>query len=244
MSLLEPAVVSVGYSDRYDPDTHFDRLYTDATAEAIAPTVRRGDRVLELGCATGRMTERFCARGADVVGVDHAADYLDRAAARCPNASFIRADIESWLAEAADAGGPVFDHVIATNVVHELRDLDAVLASCRRLVARDGVLHLTLQNPKSIHRLTGRALGLITDLAEVTDAGRDLLTLRIHDADDLRDALDRAGFVVTEQRGVMVKPFPNDQMEALTEAQIRGLIAVAREFPEHSAMNHLIARAT
>ncbi len=243
MTLLDPAgpVDEPGYADRYDPDTHFDRWYTDATADVIAPTVRNGDRLLELGCATGRMTAAFCERGADVVGLDHSAHYLSRARDRCPDAELVQTDIEAWLRDTAtDHDG--FDHIVAANVVHELRSLHDVFAACRRLIHSDGALHVTLQNPHSVHRLTGRALGVITHLAEVTPTGRDLLTLEIHDADQLTHALTRAGFVVVARQGIMLKPFPNAEMERLTENQLRGLIAVARDFPDHSAMNHLVAR--
>jgi hypothetical protein len=70
------------YSDRYDPDTHIDRIYTDETGRAIAEWMRAGDQVLELGCATGRMSRWFADAGANVVGVDRSAVYLDRARSR------------------------------------------------------------------------------------------------------------------------------------------------------------------
>ena len=44
------------YSAIYDPDTDFDSRYTMATVRRIAERVAPGDRVLELGCATGLMT--------------------------------------------------------------------------------------------------------------------------------------------------------------------------------------------
>lgn len=241
MSLADSPHHTDGYADRYDPDTHFDRWYTDATAAAIAPTIRSGDHVLELGCATGRMTEALCARGAHVTAVEHSETYLERARDRGLDAQFEHGDIERWLRDATRAGLR-FDHIVATNVVHELHDLDAVFAACRRLVRVDGALHVTLQNPESIHRLTGRALGIIVDLSEVTAEGRDLLTLAIHDADQLTHALSRAGFVVVARRGIMLKPFPNHEMAQLSDDQLRGLVAVARDFPDHSAMNHLVAR--
>ena len=137
-----------------------------------------------------------------------------------------------------------FDHIVATNVVHELRHLTAVFAACRTLISSDGALHVTVQNPQSVHRLTGRALGVIADLTEITAEGRDLLTLQIHDSDQLAHALTRAGFVVVGRHGIMLKPFPNHEMARLTDDQLRGLVAVAKEFPDHSAMNHLVARPT
>ena len=76
------SVRTVPYSDVYDPDEDFDRWFTDGTAAAIGQWVRPGDAVLELGCATGRMSAVFAAMGATVTGVDIAAPYLARARGR------------------------------------------------------------------------------------------------------------------------------------------------------------------
>ena len=72
----------VDYAETYDPDLDFDSWYTDATAAAVVEHLRPGDRVLELGCATGRMTSRMVAAGVDVLGVDRSATYVARAERR------------------------------------------------------------------------------------------------------------------------------------------------------------------
>ena len=72
----------MGYATLYDPDTDVDRWYTDATAASLTNWVRPGDRVLELGCATGRMTAALVGAGATVTAVDRESEYLDRAEAR------------------------------------------------------------------------------------------------------------------------------------------------------------------
>jgi SAM-dependent methyltransferase len=223
------------YTETYDPDTDFDRWYTLGTAAAIARSVKSRDHVLELGCATGLMTATLVDAGAVVTGVDRSDGYLERARCRClPRATFIRADVRFF-----DIGSPV-DHVVATNLIHELPDPAAFLQHCRTQLRIGGLLHLALQNPSSIHRLTALELGLITELHEISGRGHQYGTLRLFDADEL-EALGRAaGFTLVSRGGVMLKPLPNALMEALPDQVLQGFLMVAHRFPEHCAVNYLV----
>jgi 2-polyprenyl-3-methyl-5-hydroxy-6-metoxy-1,4-benzoquinol methylase len=224
----------MGYADRYDPDTDFDHWYTDATGRAIAEWVRPGDAVLELGCATGRMSEALVGAGATLVGVDRARTYLDRAEARgLEGATFVEGDIV-----AVDLSRR-FDHVVVANVVHEVPDPGALYATATHHLAPGGALHVTLQNPRSIHRLVGQDLGLIASLDEVSDRGRQFETIEVLDADRLTALGAAVGLDVVHRAGVMLKPLPNDLMATLPDTILEGFIAVARHFPDHSAMNYL-----
>lgn len=223
------------YADRYDPDTDFDRWYTDATARAIVEWVRPGDTVLELGCATGRMTAALCAAGATVVGVDRAEVYLARAAQRgLADATFVQSDIVEL--DLPDR----FDHVIVANVVHEVPDPAALFATAARHLAPGGHLHVSLQNPASIHRLVGREMGLIAALDEVSDRGRAYDTLEVLDAERLAGLGRDAGLTLVHRGGVMLKPLPNDLMATLPEEILEGFVAAARHLPDHASMNYLV----
>ena len=225
------------YEDRYDPDTDFDRWYTDATAQAIVAWVRPGDSVLELGCATGRMTAALVAAGATVVGVDHAEAYLDRAEARAlVGARFVRSDIV-----AIDLDDR-FDHVILANVVHEVADPAGLFATAARHLASGAHLHVSLQNPQSIHRLVGREMGLIAELGEVSDRGRAFATIEVLDAEDLERLAVGAGLVPVHRGGVMLKPLPNDLMATLPDEMLQGFVAAARHLPDHASMNYLVSQ--
>jgi len=74
--------------------------------------VRPGQRVLELGCGSGQVTEQLVAKGADVVAVDALADMLARARQRAPQAEFVEGDITSL-----GLPGP-FDRVVLSFVLH------------------------------------------------------------------------------------------------------------------------------
>jgi 2-polyprenyl-3-methyl-5-hydroxy-6-metoxy-1,4-benzoquinol methylase len=232
-----------GYSARYDPDEHFDHWYTDATARQLVEYLTPGDEVLEFGSATGRMTDAMCRAGAVVLGVEQSGQYIDRARARSSvRACYVRDDFERWVGVSRESLARRFDHVVATNVVHEVHDLSGLLDGCAGLLTRDALLHISLQNPQSIHRLVGRALGQIQDLREVAPEGQDLLTLRIYGVEELVSLIVAAGFEIVARHGVMLKPFPNAQMEKLSVDQLEGLVAAGPSLPDNCAMNYLVAR--
>ena len=238
---------ALDYADRYDPDTHVDRWYTDATGAAIARHVRPGEHVLELGCATGRMSARLVEAGATLVGVDRSPAYLERARDRhLPGATFCAGDVESWVSRppADDPGADRrrADHVVATNLVHELTDPAGFVRGAARWLRPGGRLHLSLQNPRSIHRLVGLATGAITDLKAVTEAGRELHTRELFDADDLCAMGIAAGLVDDGREGVMLKPVPNGVMATLPDEVLEGFVRVAVHVPEHCSMNYVRLR--
>jgi ubiquinone/menaquinone biosynthesis C-methylase UbiE len=91
-------------------DTRFRRRVVDAW------DIRRGDRVLELGCGTGLMTRMLVDRGAEVIAVDRSAPMLSRARTRVPEAQFVEHDVTTYV----PAGK--FDRVVFSYILHELEE--------------------------------------------------------------------------------------------------------------------------
>jgi len=227
------------YSAVYDPDTDFDARFTMATVRRIAERVAPGDRVLELGCATGLMTAHLAGRGARVTGVDRSGAYLERARARLGDgAAFVGAGLTEpgW----EDLAGDGYDHVLLCNLVHELPDPVDVLARAAALLRPGGLVHLSLQNPDSIHRLVAVEMGLIADVREVSDRGRAFGTLGLHTAADLAALGAAAGLTVVAREGVMLKPLPNAMMAELPEDVLDGFERAARHLPDHCAVNLVV----
>lgn len=228
------------YSDSYDPDADFDRHYTIATGRRIAEWIRPGERVLELGCGTGLMSATVLETSVPSawLGLDRSTAFLERARARhLPGATFESADLD-------DLDGPgtlgTFAHVLATNVLHELADPSEFLRRCVRLLAPGGRIHVSLQNPLSIHRVCAVELGLIDSVAEVSDRGRQWGTRGLWSAEALGDLARESGLDVLARQGIMLKPLPNDLMAQLPELVIEGFIAAARHYPDSCAMNYLV----
>ncbi len=234
------------YSACYDPDTDFDRWYTEATGDAIAAFVRPGDRILELGCATGAMTARLVAAGATVVGVDRSPTYLARARARqLDRATFVQGDIASVPHDigADPSSAAPFDHVVVANVLHEVDDPASVVRVARTAVASHGLLHVSLQNPRSIHRLVALEIGAISSLTAVSARGEEYGTRRLLEREELVDLVACGGWSLLHATGLVLKPLPNALMAELDEAVLRGFVRAATYAPDLAAMMYLAFRA-
>ena len=107
--------------------------------EALARVpLRAGDRVLDLGCGLGQVTERIARRGAEVVGLDMDEELLSAARARHPGLRFERADVRLLRPETF---GPV-DGIWASFVTAYLGDLSPVLEHWSSCLVAGGWLAL------------------------------------------------------------------------------------------------------
>lgn len=101
-------------------------------ALALSP----GDRLLELGCGTGQVTERLVAAGARVVAVDALPEMLEGARRRAPQADYVVGDVLGALPP-----GP-FDAVVVSFVLHNLTAdrRRAMLSTAGGLLAPGGTI--------------------------------------------------------------------------------------------------------
>jgi 2-polyprenyl-3-methyl-5-hydroxy-6-metoxy-1,4-benzoquinol methylase len=237
---MNNAARRVDYADSYDPDSDFDRFYTIATGRQIAKRIKPGDSVLELGCATGLMSAviQTHADASYWLGLDRSAAYLRRAAERnLARTTFGDADLDDLTVAVTGEG---YDHVLATNVLHELRDPLDFLRRCSALLSARGMLHLSLQNPHSLHRLCALEMGLIDSLDEVSERGNQWGTRTLWTATQLAGLAAEAGLQVHAREGVMLKPLPNSLMSQLPENVIEGFVRGAVHLPEFCAINYLV----
>lgn len=226
----------MGYDDRYDPDADFDRWYTIGTGRAIGGWIRAGDTVLELGCATGLMSELLVAAGATVVGIDRSADYLARARAReLPGSRFVEGDVTTVEL------GRQFDHVVVANLLHELPEPASAFGVIAQHLCPGGLVHLTVPNPSSLHRRVGREMGVLP-ASGISDRAAALETLHVLDGDDLERLGGEIGLTVVNRTGVMLKPLPNDRMVDLPDDLLEGFLALGPSLPDLCAMTYLVLR--
>jgi len=96
--------------------------------DLLAP--RAGERILDVGCGDGALTERLGQAGATVVGVDPAPGFVTAAAARGIDARQIDAQALPFERE--------FDAVFTNAVLHWIPDLDAALRGIHRALKPGG----------------------------------------------------------------------------------------------------------
>ena len=170
-------------SDRYARNARFVADLGTPVVDLLAP--RPGERILDLGCGDGALTEKLAAAGARVVGVDSSPEMAAAARTRGLDVRVIDGARLPFDAE--------FDAVFSNAAMHWMKDLDAVVAGVWRALAPGG-------------RFVGETGGT-GNVAAVSGALRDALTKRDIDAEanypwvfpspeDFRSMLETRGFRV------------------------------------------------
>ena len=96
--------------------------------DLLAPCA--GERILDLGCGDGALTERIAASGAAVIGLDPAPDLVH--AARARGIAVIEADAHDLAADAE------YDAVVSNAALHWMREPSTVLANVARALKPGG----------------------------------------------------------------------------------------------------------
>jgi ubiquinone/menaquinone biosynthesis C-methylase UbiE len=144
-SLLSASDHAAAYFDRlaaqYDEawtSSPAGRWQRDAVWRHVDPLIRRGDRILDLGCGTGEDALHFAELGGQVLALDVSPAMVGVARAKGVNARVLAIEDSHIFAVAFDL---VFSNFGALNCIRDLSDLHATLA---RLVRKDGYLAVCL----------------------------------------------------------------------------------------------------
>ena len=115
-------------SDSYRTNAAYVPALGAAVFELLNPRI--GERILDIGCGEGALTEKIVAAGATVVGVDASADMVAAATARGLDARVMNAERLPFVHE--------FDAVFSNAALHWVRDHDAMLAGVHRALKPGG----------------------------------------------------------------------------------------------------------
>lgn len=157
--------------------------------ERLAPAP--GERILDIGCGTGRLTAAVQARepSAGLAAIDLSASMLAEARRHAPpSIHFARADA------ACLPFGERFDAVFSTATFHWVPDHARLFSEIHGVLRAGGRLVAQAGGGPNLARLYGRTAALArgTDLAPYFEGWRDPWTFA--GIDDTRERLDAAGF--------------------------------------------------
>jgi SAM-dependent methyltransferase len=184
--------------DRYARTAGFVAALGLPVVELLAP--QPGERILDLGCGDGVLTEKLASLGCQVVGVDSSPAQVAAARARGLDARVVDAQRLPFVAE--------FDAVFSNAALHWMRQPEAVLAGVWRALEPGG---------RFVGEMGGAGnIALVLEALAAVLARRGLAFEPINpwyfpDEDEYRGKLEQAGFVVTSiERFPRPTPLPGD----------------------------------
>jgi len=170
----------------YDANHSFVNEMARGLAEILSP--KPGERILDLGCGTGALTQQIADSGAIVVGVDASASMIAQARKNYPRVDFRVADAVSM------AFAEPFDAVFSNAALHWIKPPEAAAARMFAALKPGGRLVLEMGGKGNVSKVLGSAADASRSL------GIDLTgTIEINyfpSIGEYTGLLDSAGFAV------------------------------------------------
>jgi trans-aconitate methyltransferase len=183
-------------SSRYAKNARFVSDLGEAVLDLLNP--KPGERILDLGCGDGALTEKIAAVGAEVVGVDGSPDMVSAAKRRGIDARVADAYSLNFRSE--------FDAVFSNAALHWMnRDPDAVIQGIHRALKPCGRFAAEMGGHGNVAAITV-ALCATLEVYGVQDPDL-LIPWYFPTPDEYRERLERTGFVV-EYIALIPRPTP------------------------------------
>jgi trans-aconitate methyltransferase len=106
-----------------------------------------GERILDLGCGTGQLTQKIAEHGADVLGLDASPDMIGQARQNFPSLRFILRDAASMDFQ------DEFDAIFSNAALHWMLDAPAVAKGMFRALRKGGRLIAELGGKDNIRQI-------------------------------------------------------------------------------------------
>jgi len=171
-------------ADRYAQHAHFVPALGQPVLDLLKP--QPGERVLDLGCGDGILTEKIASAGATVIGVDAAPDMIEAARRRGLEARVLDGHRLNFNAE--------FDAVFSNAALHWMKDdPDAVITGVRRALKPNGRFVAEMGGHGCVAAIT---VAMIATLERRGIDAKGAIPWYFPTVDDYRQRLERAGFTV------------------------------------------------
>lgn len=170
-------------ASRYDKNARFVSDLGEPVVELLNP--QPGERILDLACGDGVLTEKIIARGAEVIGVDGSSDMVAASQKRGIDARVVDAYQLHFTSE--------FDAVFSNAALHWMkRDPDAVIQGVRRALKPGGRFVAEMGGHGNVAAIMV-ALCATLEKHGVKDSAA-MLPWYYPSPDEYRERLERAGF--------------------------------------------------
>jgi trans-aconitate methyltransferase len=183
-------------AERYAKNARFVADMGQAVFDLLNP--QPGERILDLGCGDGALTEKLVSAGAKVVGVDASSDMVNAARQRGIDARVIDGCNLDFKSE--------FDAVFSNAAMHWMkRDPDAVISGVHRALKSGGRFAAEMGGHGGVAAITVALCATLQEGGVVNPAA--LVPWYFPTADEYSARLEHAGFKV-EYIALIPRPTP------------------------------------
>lgn len=117
-------------TESYDEGHTFVFEYGEGVVDLLKP--EQGERILDLGCGTGHLTDRIAESGADTVGLDASEEMIKKSRDAYPGCEFVNKDARDFSFD------DPFDAVFSNAALHWIPEQDPVLESVTNALVPGG----------------------------------------------------------------------------------------------------------
>jgi SAM-dependent methyltransferase len=212
----------------YAGNGRFVAVLAESLVEALQP--RAGERVLDLGCGDGFLTQRIGESGAAVVGVDNSPQMIAAARERGVDARLINGEALPFHGE--------FDAVFSNAALHWMRNHDAALSGVYRALKPGGRFVAECGGQGNIAAIRVALLAVLTARGIPPD---QIENNKFFNPAEYRAKLERQGFLV-EEITLIPRPTPLESGMAPWLATFRrSVLEVLPEAERASAVEQIVA---
>jgi 2-polyprenyl-6-hydroxyphenyl methylase/3-demethylubiquinone-9 3-methyltransferase len=206
----------------------------DRAAEQFGRDVKlmgclKGLRILDIGCGAGILSEPLARLGAEMVGIDPAAENIEAARLHASEGG-VGVDYRATTAETLAEAGERFDVVLAMEVVEHVVDVPAFVATCASMVKPGGLLVMATLNRtlKSFALAIVGAEYILRWLPRGTHQWDKFVK-----PEELETAIENSGLRVIGERGVIYNPLA-DRWQLASDTDVNYMLAAVNDEGAHA----------
>ncbi len=210
------------YTQHYQKNCSFEKVLAGSRRQKVLASLNKYPHrsILEIGCGFEPIFP-YCDKNIDATVVEPSLVFFQNAkklAEKRPLTTVIHNYFEKMYYSFEKS--KEFDFIILSSVLHEvvnpLELLQAIHAVCRN----DTVVHINVPNVRSFHRILALKMGIIENLFEKSEIGKELQRRSYFDKEFLFEMMRKTGFKILSFGTYFIKFFSNKQMETIIKNKI------------------------
>jgi len=206
------------YSQTYMTSYDFEKTLVNYRRKVVIEFLQLNSSasVLEVGCGleSAYLTYIELADRADIEWtiIEPSIEFFEKAQNELPSSVYLKNEFLENV-QKSDLGR--FDTIICAGLLHEVVDPCHFLNSLKRFMCKDTVVHLSVPNAGSLHRVIAQNMGLINDLGELSERNLSLGQDVVFTMSSLKALIAKSGFNISNHGGFFLKPFSHAQMREI-----------------------------